>query len=264
VRLANKIAVVVGAGQTPGETIGNGRAAAILFAREGAKVLLVDRNVESALDTEAMIREEGGEASSMSADIVIESDCRAIAETAIERYGRIDVLQNNVGIGGGDAGPTKLDPEVWDKIMEVNVKGAFMTCKYVLPIMREQKAGSIINISSVAAQCSVGIVAYKTSKAALNAFTHSVALGNAKFGIRANVIMPGLMDTPMAIEGISVARGMSAEKLREQRDALVPLRGKMGTAWDIAYASLFLASDESAFITGIELPVDGGQRARIG
>lgn len=263
-RLANKIAVVVGAGQTPGETIGNGRAAAILFAREGAKVLLVDRNVESALDTEAMIREEGGEASSMSADIVIESDCRAIAETAIERYGRIDVLQNNVGIGEGDAGPTKLDPEVWDKIMEVNVKGAFMTCKYVLPIMREQKAGSIINISSVAAQCSVGIVAYKTSKAALNAFTHSVALGNAKFGIRANVIMPGLMDTPMAIEGISVARGMSAEKLREQRDALVPLRGKMGTAWDIAYASLFLASDESAFITGIELPVDGGQRARIG
>ncbi|MFT7130287.1 MAG: NAD(P)-dependent dehydrogenase (short-subunit alcohol dehydrogenase family), partial [Gammaproteobacteria bacterium] len=217
-RLANKIAVVVGAGQTPGETIGNGRAAAILFAREGAKVLLVDRNVESALDTEAMIREEGGEASSMSADIVIESDCRAIAETAIERYGRIDVLQNNVGIGEGDAGPTKLDPEVWDKIMEVNVKGAFMTCKYVLPIMREQKAGSIINISSVAAQCSVGIVAYKTSKAALNAFTHSVALGNAKFGIRANVIMPGLMDTPMAIEGISVARGMSAEKLREQRD----------------------------------------------
>ncbi len=263
-RLADKVAVVVGAGQTPGETMGNGRAAAILFAREGAKVLLVDRDLESALETEAMIRKEGGESSSLKADIVKEHDCQTIAQTAIERYGRIDVLQNNVGIGGGDAGPTKLDPDVWDKIMEVNVKGAFMTCKYVLPIMREQGAGSIINISSVAAQCSVGIVAYKSSKAALNAFTHSVALGNAKFGIRANVIMPGLMDTPMAIEGISTARGVSANELREQRNALVPLRGKMGTAWDIAYASLFLASDESSFITGIELPVDGGQRARIG
>lgn len=263
-RLANKIAVVVGAGQTPGETIGNGRAAAILFAREGAKVLLVDRDLASALETEAMIREEGGEASTLYADIVNEANCRAIAETAVERYGRIDILQNNVGIGGGDAGPTKLDPDVWDKIMEVNVKGAFMTCKYVLPIMRQQKSGSIINISSVAAQCSVGIVAYKTSKAALNAFTHSIAMGNAKFGIRANVIMPGLMDTPMAIEGISAERGISVDKLREQRDVLVPLRGKMGTAWDIAYASLFLASDEAAFITGIELPVDGGQRARIG
>lgn len=263
-RLSNKVAVVVGAGQTPGDTIGNGRAVAILFAREGAKVLLVDRDLESAQETEAMIREEGGEACSMLANIVNEEDCEAIAQYALERYGRIDILHNNVGIGGGDAGPTSLKQEVWDKIMEVNVKGAFMTCKYVLPIMRKQGSGSIINISSVAAQCSVGIVAYKTSKAALNAFTHSVAMGNAKFGIRANVIMPGLMDTPMAIEGIATARGIGKEELRQQRDSIVPLGGKMGTAWDIAYASLFLASDEAGFITGIELPVDGGQRARIG
>jgi len=263
-RLANKIAVVVGAGQTPGETVGNGRAVAILFAREGAKVLLVDRDEKSVRETQAMIVSDGGEAICLVANIINEDDCKKIAETAMSAFGRIDILHNNVGIGTADAGPTSITQEAWDTIMEVNVKGAFMTCKYVLPIMRKQGAGSIVNISSVAALCSVGIVAYKTSKAALNAFTHSVAMGNAKFGVRANVIMPGLMDTPMAIEGIADARKMDKDRLREQRDSAVPLRGKMGTAWDIAYASLFLASDESAFITGIELPVDGGQRARIG
>jgi NAD(P)-dependent dehydrogenase (short-subunit alcohol dehydrogenase family) len=263
-RLAKKVAVVVGAGQTPGETIGNGRAVAVLFAREGAKVLLVDRDENSVRETQDIIVSSGGEARYMVADIVEENDCKRIAETAISAFGRIDILHNNVGIGTADEGPTSITAEAWDTIMEVNVKGAFMTCKYVLPIMRKQGSGSIINISSVAALCSVGIVAYKTSKAALNAFTHAVAMGNAKFGVRANVIMPGLMDTPMAIEGIADARKISKDELRKQRDSAVPLRGKMGTAWDIAYASLFLASDEAAFITGIELPVDGGQRARIG
>jgi NAD(P)-dependent dehydrogenase (short-subunit alcohol dehydrogenase family) len=178
--------------------------------------------------------------------------------------GRIDVLHNNVGIGGGDAGPTTLTEDVWDRIMTVNVKGLFLACKHVLPVMRAQRSGAIVNVSSIAAVCSVGIVAYKTSKAAVNAFSHSLALGNARHGIRVNVIMPGLIDTPMAIEGISRARGMAKDELRRQRDAQVPLSGKMGTAWDVAHAALFLASDEARFITGVALPVDGGQSARIG
>ena len=182
----------------------------------------------------------------------------------VERYGRIDLLHNNVGIGGGDAGPTRLEEADWDRIMSVNLKSCFLTCKHALPVMRAQASGSIVNISSVAAVCSVGIVAYKTSKAGMNAFTQSLALGNARHGIRVNAIMPGLMNTPMAIEGISQARGIDREALISQRDASVPLGAKMGTAWDIAHAALFLHSDEAKFITGVILPVDGGQSARIG
>ena len=263
-RLEGKVAAVIGAGQTPGDTIGNGRATAILLAREGARVMLVDRRLDSANETKEMIEKEGGTAFSFEADIIRESDCRDLAAACVEQYGRIDLLQYNVGIGGGDAGATKLLEEDWDHILEVNLKGCFLTCKHVLPVMREQGSGSIVNISSIAAVCSVGIVAYKTSKAGMNAFTHSLALGNAKYGVRVNAIMPGLMDTPMAIEGISEARGVDKAELSRQRDAAVPLGRKMGSAWDVAYASLFLHSDEARFITGVILPVDGGQSARIG
>jgi NAD(P)-dependent dehydrogenase (short-subunit alcohol dehydrogenase family) len=263
-RLDGKVAIVTGAGQTPGETIGNGRATAILFAREGAKVLLADRNLGSAEETRAMIEAEGGMATSFEADVSREADCAALIGACKDSYGRIDILHNNVGIGGGDAGPTHLAEEDWDRILDVNLKSVFLTCKHVLPVMREQGSGVITNISSIAAVCSVGIVAYKTSKAGVNAFTHSLAIGNARYGIRVNAIMPGLMNTPMAIEGISAARGIDREHLIKARDAQVPLRGKMGTAWDIAHAALFLASDEARFITGVVLPVDGGQSARIG
>ena len=263
-RALGKVAAVVGAGQTPGETIGNGRATAILLAREGAKVMLVDCRLESARETQAMIEEEGGECFSFEADVTHESDCRDLVAACVERYGRIDILHNNVGIGGGDAGPTRLEEADWDRIMSVNLKSCFLTCKHALPVMRAQASGSIVNISSVAAVCSVGIVAYKTSKAGMNAFTHSLATGNARHGIRVNAIMPGLMNTPMAIEGISQARGIDREALISQRDASVPLGAKMGTAWDIAHAALFLHSDEAKFITGVILPVDGGQSARIG
>ena len=263
-RLKDKVAIVVGAGQTPGDTIGNGRAASILFAREGARVVLVDHNLESALETQAMIEAEGGACFSFLADVTREDECRGFVQAAIEAYGRIDVLHNNVGIGGGDDEILSLTEAAWDRIMSVNLKGLFLSSRSVLPVMREQRAGSIINISSIAAVCSTGIVAYKTSKAGVNALTHQIALENAKYNVRANAIMPGLMNTPMAIEGISKARGVSKEDLIRQRDASVPLGGKMGTAWDVAYAALFLASDEAKFITGVVLPVDGGQSARIG
>lgn len=263
-RLEGKIAIVVGAGQLAGETIGNGRATALLFARQGATVLLVDRDEASARDTLAMIESEGGAASVLRADIVGEDDCRSIASTCIERYGRIDVLQNNVGIATGDRGPTSLEVEDWDTIMDVNLRGMWLTCKHVIPHMRTAGRGAIVNISSGAAVMAATYLGYKVSKAGVNALTHVLAWSNARFGIRANTIMPGLLDTPMAIETNKAFSGKSAETLRAERNASVPLANRMGTAWDTAYASLFLASDEAQFITGAVLPVDGGQAARVG
>jgi len=262
-RLVDKVAIVAGAGQTPGETIGNGRACALRFAQEGARVLCVDHRVESAEETAALIRAAGGEAVTRAADVTSEAECEELVAECVHTYGRIDILHNNVGIGTHDTSPSLMTEEIWDGIMNTNLKGVVFATKHVLPVMREQGSGSIINISSVAAVCAVGIVAYKASKAALNAYTHSVAMGNAKYGIRANVIMPGLMDTPMAVEGF-VAAGRDREELIATRNSLVPLKGGMGTGWDVANAAVFLASDEARFITGVNLPVDGGQSARIG
>jgi NAD(P)-dependent dehydrogenase (short-subunit alcohol dehydrogenase family) len=264
VRLKDKVAIVVGSGQTPGDTIGNGRATAILFAREGARVALIDCNHESARETQALIEAEGGTCFTFAADVTCEKDCQAFVRATVETYGRVDVLHNNVGIGAGDDGILSLSEESWDKIMRVNLKGMFLSSRSALPVMKEQRRGSIINISSIAAVCSANIVAYKTSKAGVNALTHQIAMENAKYNIRANVIMPGLMNTPMAIEGISRSRGIAKEELIRQREARVPLGQKMGSAWDVAFAALFLASDESKFITGVMLPVDGGQSSRIG
>lgn len=263
-RVEGKAAVVVGAGQTPGGTVGNGRATSLLLAREGATVLAVDRDLERAEATVAEIRAEGGAATAMQADVTVEDDCRAIAATALERLGRVDVLVNNVGIGTGDAGASTLTEEAWDLIHSVNLKGMWMTCKHVLPHMRARGSGSVVNISSAAAVCSVPLVAYKTSKAGVNALTQQLALSSAGRGVRVNAVAPGLMDTPMAIEGIAAATGRDRDELRRERDALVPLGRRMGDAWDVAHAVLYLASDEARFVTGVVLPVDGGQHARIG
>lgn len=263
-RLEGKAAVVVGAGQTPGDTIGNGRATAILFAREGARVLVVDRDLASARETAEMIAAENGAADAFESDITKEDDCRALAAECVARFGAIDVLHNNVGIGTGDASAMRLDLDVWRRIMDVNLTAMFLTCKHVLPRMREQGSGSIINISSVASVAATGMLAYKVSKAGVNALTQQLAIANARHGIRVNAILPGLMDTPMAIEGMSAATGVPKEELRKARDSMVPLGGQMGTAWDVANAAVFLASDESRFVTGTLLPVDGGQSIKIG
>lgn len=263
-RLQDKVAIVVGAGQTPGETLGNGRATALLFAREGATLLLVDRDLDSVAETARMVTEAGGLCSTLQADVSKESACAEVASQCIARYGRIDILNNVVGIGAGDRGITSIEEEAWDRMMDVNMKSVLFTCKHVLPHMRARESGAIVNISSSAAVASAGYVGYKVSKAGVNALTHAIAMSNARYGIRANVVMPGLLDTPMAIEGIAAARGVDRETLRSERDDLVPLRKKMGTAWDTAYASLFLASDEAQFVTGVVLPVDGGSAARIG
>jgi NAD(P)-dependent dehydrogenase (short-subunit alcohol dehydrogenase family) len=261
-RLEGKVAIVTGAGQTPGETIGNGRATSVLFAREGALVLLVDRDFDSARETREMIDTEGGEALEWRADVTNGDDCRAVAEACVERWGRIDVLVNNVGIAGtGDAGPIDLDETEWRRIMDTNLTSMLLTCKHVLPVMREQRSGSIVNISSMASVLSTPVLAYKVSKAGVNALTQQVAAGNAHHGIRCNAVLPGLMNTPMAIDAWSERAGIPREEAVRRRDSLVPM-GEMGTAWDVAYAALYLASDEARFVTGALLPVDGGQAVR--
>ena len=263
-RLDGKTAVVVGGGQTPGETIGNGRATALLFAREGARVLVVDRQLSSAEETCELIASEGGVAEPHRTDIVNEDECRQLAEAAVAAFGRIDILHNNVGIGAGDSSAVRLTEEVWNRIIDTNLKGMWLTCKHVLPVMREQHGGAIVNISSLAAVASANIFAYKISKAGVNALTENLAIANARHGIRVNAIMPGLMDTPMAVDAAARAIGASRDDVANPRHQQVPLGGRMGSAWDVAYAALYLASDEAKFVTGAILPVDGGQGVRIG
>ncbi len=263
-RLKDKIAVIVGAGQQPGETVGNGRATAVRFAQEGATLLLVDNNPEWAEETRRLVEAEGGEAATLTADITVEDDCRAIAATARECYGRIDILHNNVGRSRGDRPTTEMDADMWDELMTMNVKGMFMTCKHVLPIMRAQESGAIVNISSTSSICARQTIAYKTGKGAVNTMTQHLAWENAPFGIRVNAIIPGLIDTPMAIERRAREQGVERDVVREARNAQVPLGKRMGTAWDVANAALFLASDEARYTTGTLLPVDGGLLVKIG
>jgi NAD(P)-dependent dehydrogenase (short-subunit alcohol dehydrogenase family) len=257
-RVDGKVAAVVGGGQTPGETIGNGRATAILLAREGARVVVVDRNLASAEETVAMIHAEGGEASAFQADVTADEDVRALMAAIEERHGTLDILHNNVGasITLGDAPAAEITEEAFDRSLAVNLKSAWLTCKHALPLLR-RRGGSIVNISSMAAWESYPLLGYKTTKAAIIALTQNLAAAHAGDGIRVNTILPGLINTPMAIEA-RVAQGVSREEVIAMRDRRIPLGRKMGTGWDVAYAALFLHSDEARFITGVALPVDGG------
>lgn len=259
-RLENKVAVVMGAGCV-GDGWGNGKATAVLFAREGAAVICVDRNLDSARATAAIIEKEGGRAEAMQADITSADDIDVTVTATISRYGRIDILQNNVGLGEM-GGVEAIGEAAWDRMIDVNVKGFFLTCKRVLPEMVRQGGGSIVNVSSVASitVTDVPMVSYATSKAAVNHFTRAVAVEYAPKGIRCNAVLPGLINTPMIIEPYKNTYN-SIDEMIAKRDAMVPL-GKMGTAWDIAQASLFLASDDASYISGVLLPVDGALTCR--
>jgi NAD(P)-dependent dehydrogenase (short-subunit alcohol dehydrogenase family) len=265
-RLKGKIAIVVGAGQSPGEGLGNGRATVLRFAQEGAAVLAVDRDLASAEETAALVRREGGTCEPFEADVTREATLAAAVSEAVRRWGRVDILHNNVGVSlaGGDAPLLELTEEAFDRVSAINLRGTIMACKHVVPVMREQRAGAIVNISSVAAWENYPLVAYKATKAAMIAFTQQLAIQNAEYGVRANVILPGLMNTPMAVDTRARAWGRARADVEAERNARVPLRRRMGTAWDVANAALFLASDEANFITGVALPVDGGALVKIG
>jgi NAD(P)-dependent dehydrogenase (short-subunit alcohol dehydrogenase family) len=228
-------------------------------------VLCVDRIEARALETVDAIRALGGVADAIVADITDGAQCDALAQATLDRWGRIDVLVNNAGIGGGGDGPAhSADDEAFDRILDVNLRAMWRTCRAVLPVMREQQSGAIVNISSAASVAGGFQVAYEVSKAAVNRLTTSIAQSNASRGVRCNAVALGLVDTPMAVGGIAVARGVPLDVVRQERDARVPLRGGMGTAWDAANAALFLASADARFITGAVLPVDGGTSIRIG
>lgn len=258
-RVKDKVAFVFGGGQTPGETIGNGRATCLLLADEGATVIVVDRDLASAEDTAAMARERGGNAEALAADITSEDQVKRVIDTVVAKHGRIDILHNNVGasLALGDATATELESDAFDRLVAVNLRGMWYACKHALPVMRQQGSGSIVNISSMAARLVYPFLGYKATKAAVIALTENLAGANARYGVRVNVILPGLMNTPMAVEA-RVAAGTPREEVIASRDRQVPLGRKMGTGWDTAYAALFLHSDEAKFITGVSLPVDGG------
>jgi len=265
-RLKDRVAIVVGAGQSPGEGMGNGRATAVTFAREGAHVLCVDHHLESAQETVNMVAAEGGIAVAFKADVTKNAELKAMVDNALGRWGRIDILHNNVGVSlaGGDAELLEITEEALDRCVAINLKSCILAAKHVIPIMRKQQSGAIINISSMAAITTYPYVAYKATKSAMIAFTEQLAYQNAEYGIRANVILPGLMNTPMAVDTRARKFKKSRAEVEAERDAKVPLRKKMGTGWDVANAALFLASDEANFITGVTLPVDGGASVRRG
>ena len=256
-RVKGKVAIVTGAGSI-GPGMGNGKASAIVYAREGARVMLVDHNIDAAEETKDLINKEGGECIVFKADVSKSNDCKSIVENCIQTYGRIDILHNNVGIevpGGID----EISEEDWDKVMTVNLKSMFLTCKYSVPHMVKQGGGSIINISSINAIRTLPALSapYSASKAGVIALTREIAVQYAPKGIRANAILPGLMNTAMVVAALTDAYGGDVKEMTKMRDAMCPMK-KQGEGWDTAYLALFLASDEAKYITGAALVIDGG------
>jgi NAD(P)-dependent dehydrogenase (short-subunit alcohol dehydrogenase family) len=259
-RLNGKTALVVGAGSV-GPGFGNGKATAVLFAREGARVFCVDLNEAAAEETVGIIESEGGEAAACRADASHATDVQRFVAGCRQRFGRIDVLNNNVGIAEG-GGVVEMPEEEWDRVFAVNLKSCFLAMKHVIPVMEVQGGGSIVNISSIASIRFTGVpyAAYYATKAAMNNLTRTTAVEYAPKRIRINAVLPGLMKTPMVEHSVSITEsfgGGDVEAMWRARDRQVPL-GHMGDAWDVAHAALFLASDEARYITGIELLVDGG------
>jgi NAD(P)-dependent dehydrogenase (short-subunit alcohol dehydrogenase family) len=259
-RLKDKVALVVGAGSS-GPGWGNGKATAVAFAREGAKVACADYRLEAAQETADLIQKEGGDAIAIRADAAKAADVAAMVNAAAEFFGRIDILDYNVGLAEV-GGVVDISEAEWDRIFDVNLKGAMLSMKHVIPLMQKQGGGSIVNISSIAGIRYTGVdyPTYYATKAALNHLTRATAAQYAKENIRVNAILPGLMKTPMVEHSPALKAAYGAgdvEKMWAARAAQVPM-GKMGDAWDVANAAVFLASDESRYITGIELVVDGG------
>ncbi len=264
-RLEGKTALVMGAGSI-GPGWGNGKAAAVLFAREGAKVYCVDINEAAAKETAEIIVGEGGDAEHGRADVADAQDVARVVSSCVDRFGRIDALHNNVGIVEV-GGVVELPEETWDHVLNVNLKSCYLAMKNVIPVMVGQGGGSIVNISSIASIRFTGVpyATYYASKAAMNHLTRVTAVEYAAQGVRINAILPGLMKTPMVEKSVQLANSYAegdVDVMWRERDAQVPM-GHMGDAWDVAHAAVYLASDESNYVTGIELVVDGGITLKI-
>ncbi len=263
-RLRDKVAIVTGAGSI-GPGWGNGKATSVLFAREGAKLFAVDLNLDAAEETRAIIEGEGGVCRTHQTDVTRSDQVAAMTQACLDAFGRIDVLVNNAGIAML-GGPVETEEADWDRVNAVNVKSMFLTTKHILPVMERQGGGAIVNISSVAAIRWTGIpyASYYASKGAVLAYSRGIALQYAAKGIRSNCVLPGLMNTPMVHASLSDAYGAGddTERLIAARNAQCPT-GRMGEAWDIAYACLYLASDEAKYVTATELIVDGGLTAKF-
>jgi NAD(P)-dependent dehydrogenase (short-subunit alcohol dehydrogenase family) len=263
-RLEHKVALITGAGSI-GPGWGNGKATAVLFAREGAKVFGVDLNLDAANETKGLIEGERGICATHAADVSKAQSVNAMVEACVAAFGRIDVLVNNVGIAR-TGGIVTTDEADWDLVTDVNQKSVYLVCKHVVPIMERQGSGAIVNIASVAAHRWTGInyASYYATKGAVVSLSRGIALEFANKGIRCNSVSPGLMNTPMVHHGLTGAYGKDGdvENLIRVRDAQCPM-GHMGTAWDTAHAVLFLASDEAKYITGIDLIVDSGLTAKF-
>jgi NAD(P)-dependent dehydrogenase (short-subunit alcohol dehydrogenase family) len=263
-RMAGKKAIVVGAGQPTSELLGNGRAIAQLLAEEGAEVCAVDVNPTRAEETAQLIRGAGGAAHPIVADISLAADCRRLVDTAVAAMGRVDVLVNNVGVNLDDGNPVDLTEDGWQRIMDVNLRGTWLTSRAVIPLMQESGGGAITNISSIGGRTAGGsLFAYSVSKAGVDQLTHFLAVSYAPWGIRCNAVLPAWIATPHSVEGLAAAGLATEEDFLEYGRRSNPL-GRMGSALDIARAVLFLSSDEAGFITGAHLPVDGGALAVVG
>lgn len=253
--LQDRVALVFGGGSS-GPGWGNGKATAVTFARAGATVVVIDINADAAEETRALIAAEGGRAEAAVCDVTKNEQIRALVDDVAARHGRIDVLHNNVGITVM-GGLIEESEESFKRVLDINLTSAFLTTKHCLPHMLKRGKGAIVNVSSVAAiRYSYPYPSYQASKAGLNQLTVSTAMQYAKQGIRANAIMPGMMDTPLIYQQI-VSQYASVDDMVAARNAKTPM-GRMGTAWDIANAALFLASDAAGYVSGVCLPVDGG------
>ena len=253
-RVEGKVAIVTGAGSTPGAGIGTGKASAVVLAREGARVLLVDLHPERAEETRQIIEEEGGKAEVFAADVTRASDCASMVKAAVEHFGTVDILVNNIGLA---ALGTVVDTteEAWDNTFDVNLRTAFLASKYAVPVMADKGAGAVVNIASISALRGDGTVAYSAAKGALIAMTVDMAYSHGRQGIRVNAIAPGHITTPM-VHSVT-APGPRADYMDTLR-AEAGLLGTPGTGWDVGWAVGFLASDEARWITGVTLPVESG------
>lgn len=253
-RVEGKVAIVTGAGSTPGPGIGTGKASAVILAREGAKVLLVDLHPERAEETLKIIQEEGGEAAVFAGDMTKAEDCEAMARRAVELFGTIDILVNNIGLAVVGS-VVDLSEEAWDRALNINLRTTFLASKYVVPVMAAQGSGSVVNVASISALRGDGTASYSAAKGGMLALTVDMAYSHGRQGIRVNAVAPGHITTPMVH---SVSQGGPRAAYMDKLRAEAGLLGTAGDGWDVGYAVAFLASDEARWITGVTLPVDSG------